>query len=384
MSASPIYLDCAATTPVDPVVADVMVGCLTQAGSFGNASSQHFYGWQAHEAIDQARESVAAMIGADSREVVFTSGATEANNIAIFGATKQYPGKHIITCATEHKAVLDPCQALTKQGYDVTVLPVQPNGLVDLERLKKELRGDTLLVSIMLVNNETGVVQDIAAIAEQVKACGALLHVDATQAAGKIAIDVNVLNTDLLSLSAHKMYGPKGAGCLYVRRQPRVRLQPLIFGGGHEQGIRPGTLATHQIVGFGKAAALVLEHFKDDSKRIAGLQKQFLNAVMALPDVKLNGHVSQRVPHIVNVSFAGVDGEALLLACHDLAIATGSACSSATIEPSHVLTAMGISRLLAHSSLRFSFGRYTTKDDVRRAADIIVNAVTRIRQVAGS
>lgn len=380
-----IYLDYAATTPVDPRVIMAMTGCLGREGIFGNpASTTHEYGVAAREKVEEARAQVAELIGAEAAEIIWTSGATEANNLALKGyaLANSHKGKHIITCKTEHKAVLDVCQWLETQGFSVTYLPVLPSGLLDLEQLQKALQVDTILVSIMHVNNEIGVIQDIAAIADIVHRHGAVLHVDAAQSAGKIPVDVNVLGVDLLSLSAHKVYGPKGVGALYVRRKPRLKLQPLLHGGGHEQGLRSGTLATHQIVGMGVAFGLAQAEQPAEALRIAELKEQLWQGLSSLPQTVRNGSVLKSVPGILSVRFAGVDGEALLMALSELAVSAGSACTSATMAVSHVLRALGIDALSAQSTVRFSLGRWTTVADIERTIQQVTVHVTRLRELS--
>ncbi|UAA39430.1 IscS subfamily cysteine desulfurase [Paraneptunicella aestuarii] len=381
---APIYLDYAATTPVDPAVAELMSKYLTMDGCFGNPSSRsHRYGWQAEEAVEEAREQVANLINADPREIVFTSGATESNNLAIKGAAQQYQekGKHIITLKTEHKAVLDTVEWMAEQGFDVTFLDVQANGMLDMELFAKTLRDDTVLVSVMQVNNEIGVIQDIKTVVSLCAERGILVHVDAAQATGKLPIDVRELGVDLLSISAHKFYGPKGIGALYVKRKPKVRLVAQTHGGGHERGMRSGTLATHQIVGLGEACRLAGEKLQAEAQRILNLKQRFWQKVQSLPNVFVNGEQSAAVAGIINISFAEVEGEALLMALKDVAVSSGSACTSASLEPSYVLRALGVENELAHASIRFSFGRFTTEQDVDRAADIVIDAVSKLRQV---
>jgi cysteine desulfurase len=364
---TPIYLDYAATTPVDEQVADIMSQLLTYDGAFGNAASNdHPYGWKAASFVDTAREQVAALINADPQEIVFTSGATESNNLALIGLANFYKdrGKHIITMKTEHKAVLDTCKFLEKQGVEVTYLPPGANGLLDIEVLKQALRPDTLAVSIMYVNNETGVTQDIARIAKLVKQNGSFMHVDAVQAIGKMPIDMMDLPVDLLSMTAHKVYGPKGIGALYIRRKPAVRLQALLYGGGQEQSLRPGTLATHQIAGLGKAFELAQANMTKEVARIAQLKQRFWQGIKDLPGVGVNGDFEHSVCGIINVHFSGIDSDVLIKALPQIAVAAGAACSSAMIETSHVLRAMRLDEELAHSSLRFSFGRYTTEQEI--------------------
>ncbi|WP_417439997.1 IscS subfamily cysteine desulfurase [Idiomarina abyssalis] len=381
----PLYFDYAATTPVDPVVAEKMMGCLTQDGLFGNpASRSHKYGWQAEEAVDVARHQVADLLNADAREIVFTSGATESDNLAIKGAAQYYSakGKHIITLKTEHKAVLDTCAQLEKEGFEVTYLDVGSDGLLDMDLFRSALREDTVLVSVMLVNNEVGVIQDIAAIGQLCRENGTLFHVDAAQASGKVSMDMAELPVDLMSLSAHKMYGPKGIGALYVRRTPRVRLLAQMHGGGHERGMRSGTLPTHQIVGMGVAAEIARNELELEPVRVKNLQQRLWKGVSQLEGVTLNGSDQQRVPHITNISFAGVDGELLLMALKDLALSSGSACTSASVEPSYVLRALGIEHELAMSSLRFSIGRYTSEDGIDSAVELIHRTIGTLRGAA--
>ena len=385
MSKLPLYFDYAATTPVDPVVAEKMMGCLTQHGLFGNpASRSHKYGWQAEEAVDIARNQVADLINADAREIVFTSGATESDNLAIKGAAQYYSdkGKHVITLKTEHKAVLDTCGQLEKEGFEVTYLDVGTDGLLDMDLFRSALREDTVLVSAMLVNNEIGVLQDITAIGHLCRENGTIFHVDAAQASGKVPMDMAELPVDLLSLSAHKMYGPKGIGALYVRRTPRVRLLAQMHGGGHERGMRSGTLPTHQIVGMGVAAELALNELELEPARIENLRQRLWKGVSQLEGVTLNGSDQQRVPHITNISFAGVDGELLLMALKDLALSSGSACTSASVEPSYVLRALGVEHELAMSSLRFSIGRYTSEADIDSAVELIHRTIGTLRGAA--
>ena len=382
---TPIYLDYAATTPVDPNVAELMTQYLTMDGCFGNpASRSHRFGWQAEEAVENAREEVAELINADPREIVFTSGATESNNLAIKGAAQFYAdkGNHIITLKTEHKAVLDTCEWLAANGGTVTYLDVNPDGTVALDALREAISHNTVLVSIMLVNNEIGVIRNIPEISAICVQHGALLHVDAAQAVGKIPVDVQALNVDLLSISAHKMYGPKGIGALFVKRRPRIKLAAQIHGGGHERGMRSGTLAPHQIVGLGMACKIAQQTLSDEGARIASLKARFIEQISSLPNVTINGNQDAAVPGIVNLSFADVEGESLLMALKDLAVSSGSACTSATLEPSYVLRALGISHELAHASIRFSFGRFTQIEDVDTAAEIVCHAVSKLREVA--
>ena len=380
---TPIYLDYAATTPVDPRVADKMIPYLTQ--TFGNpASNSHGFGWVAEEAVENARNEIAALIGADSKEIVFTSGATESNNLAIKGAAHFYAakGKHLITLKTEHKAVLDTMRELEREGFEVTYLGVQENGLVDLAELQAAIRPDTTLVSTMWVNNEIGVIQDIAAIGQICKEHDVLLHVDAAQATGKVHINVRELNIGLMSMSAHKTYGPKGIGALYVRRKPRVRLEAQMHGGGHERGFRSGTLATHQIVGMGEAYRLARLEMDAENERILALRNRFLDAIKDIDEVYINGDLQQRVPQNLNVSFNFVEGESLIMAVKELAVSSGSACTSASLEPSYVLRALGRNDELAHSSLRITFGRFTTEADVDFAAELIKSKIGKLRELS--
>jgi len=380
---NPIYLDCAATTPIDPRVIAAMSQCLGLDGVFGNPASSHFYGQQAAQKIDMAREQVASLIGADSREIIWTSGATESINLALKGVANFYRdrGKHIITMKTEHKAVLDVCGFLAKNGFEVTYLSPDKNGLLNLDDLKKALRPDTLLVSIMYVNNETGVIQPIKEIAEIVKENKSFFHVDAAQALGKLPINLHDLPIDLMSITAHKIYGPKGVGALFVRRNPAVRLQALIHGGGHELGLRSGTLPTHQIVGMGEACAILKEKMNTEPALLESLKNHFWMGVKNIPNVGINGHLEHSACHILNVYFPGVDSDILMKALPQLAVSSGSACTSLAIEPSHVLQAMGLSDALAHSSLRFSFGRYTTAAEVGVAAATVREAVIALMMI---
>ena len=381
----PIYLDYSATTPADPRVAEKMMQCLTLDGIFGNpASRSHRFGWQAEEAVDEARNHIAELIGADPREIVFTSGATASNNLAIKGIAHFYrnQGKHIITCKTEHKAVLDPCRHLEGEGFEVTYLDPQPNGLVSLEQLRAALREDTILVSLMHVNNEIGVVQDVAAIGELCRARKIFFHVDAAQSVGKIAIDVEAMKIDLLSMSAHKIYGPKGIGALYVRRKPRVRLEAQMHGGGHERGMRSGTLPTHQIVGMGEAFRIAGLEMADEARRLLALRDRLWNGLRDIEEVYLNGDLEHRVPGNLNVSFAYVEGESLMMGLKDLAVSSGSACTSASLEPSYVLRALGMSDELAHSSIRFSIGRFTTAEEIDYTISLIQKEIGRLREMS--
>ncbi len=382
-AASPVYLDYAATTPVDRRVASKMWPYLTEI--YGNpASRSHVYGWAAEEAVELAREQVCALINADPREIVWTSGATESNNLAIKGAAHFHAakGRHLVTVATEHKAVLDSMRELERAGYEVTVLPVQANGLLDPERFAAALRPDTVLASVMFVNNETGVLQDVATLGSMCRAKGVLFHVDAAQAAGKVVIDLEQLPIDLMSLSAHKIYGPKGIGALYVRRKPRVRIEAQMHGGGHERGMRSGTLATHQIVGMGEAFWLARENMAADNARILALRERLWAGLQSLDAVVLNGDVQQRAAHYLNVSFNYVEGESLLMGIKDVAVSSGSACTSASLEPSYVLRAMGRSDELAHSSVRFSLGRFTSAEEIDFTVARVTEVVQRLRAMS--
>ncbi len=379
----PTYLDFAATTPVDERVVAKMIPYLAQ--QFGNpASRSHGYGWQAEEAVEAARAEVAALVNADPKEIVWTSGATESDNLAIKGAARFYArkGKHLVTCKTEHKAVLDSFRELEREGFEVTYLDPQANGLLDLDRFEQALRPDTILVSIMHVNNEIGVIQDIAAIGAMCRKHGVLLHVDAAQSTGKVEIDLAKLPVDLMSFSAHKSYGPKGIGALYVRRKPRVRIEPQIHGGGHERGMRSGTLPVHQIVGMGAAFRIAREEMPKEVARIRKLRDRLLRGLTEIDEVYVNGSLEQRVAHNLNVSFAFVEGESLMMAIKDLAVSSGSACTSASLEPSYVLRAIGRPDELAHSSIRFSLGRTTTEAEIDRAVTWVKSAVTRLRALS--
>lgn len=381
----PIYLDYSATTPVDPRVADKMRRFLTPDGEFGNpASRSHSFGWQAEEAVDEARRQVAALIGADPREIVWTSGGTESDNLAIKGAAHFYQkkGEHIVTVKTEHKAVLDTCRQLEREGFEVTYLAPQADGLLDLAELEASLRDDTVLVSVMHVNNEIGVVQDIGAIGKMTRERGIVLHVDAAQGAGKIPIDVHEMQVDLMTLSAHKIYGPKGIGALYICRKPRVRLEAQMHGGGHERGLRSGTLPTHQIVGMGEAFRIAREEMAEESARIRALRDRLWDGLNKMEEVYLNGDLEQRVPGNLNVSFNFVEGESLIMALKDVAVSSGSACTSASLEPSYVLRALGRNDELAHSSLRFTIGRFTTEEEIDYTVSLIEQAVQRLRDLS--
>lgn len=380
-----IYLDYSATTPVDPRVAEKMMQYLTPNGVFGNpASRSHAYGWDAEKAVEEAREHVAALINADAKEIVWTSGATESDNLAIKGAAhfNTRKGKHIITMKTEHKAVLDTCRQLEREGFEVTYLDPEDNGLLDLEKFKAALRPDTTVVSIMHVNNEIGVVQDIAAIGELCRANKTVFHVDAAQSAGKAVIDVKAMNVDLMSFSAHKIYGPKGIGALYVCRKPRVRIEAQIHGGGHERGMRSGTLPTHQIVGMGEAFRVAKEDFEKDYQHALALRERLLKGFDDLEEVYINGDLERRVPQNLNISFNFVEGESLMMSLKDLALSSGSACTSASLEPSYVLRALGRSDELSHSSLRFSVGRFTTEEDIDRTIESVRAAVEKLRALS--
>lgn len=378
----PIYLDYASTTPVDPTVAEKMMEFMTPAGHFGNpASRSHMFGWQAEAAVEEARQDVAALIGADAREIVWTSGATEANNLAIKGCAhfNQRKGKHIITSRIEHKAVLDTCRQLEREGFDVTYLDPDSNGLVHPEMVLEAIREDTTIVSIMHVNNELGTVNDIAKIGKICRDRKIMFHVDAAQSAGKTPIDVEAMFVDMMSFSAHKIYGPKGIGALFVRRKPRVRIEAQMHGGGHERGMRSGTLPTHQIVGMGHAFKIGHEILADETNRITALRKRLWDGVADIEEVHLNGSVDQHVPGIVNISFAFVEGESLMMALRDLAVSSGSACTSASLEPSYVLRALGLNDEMAHSSIRFSIGRYTSEADIDAAIAQVRTAVEKLR-----
>ncbi|KIQ79103.1 IscS subfamily cysteine desulfurase [Aeromonas sp. L_1B5_3] len=381
----PIYLDYSATCPVDPRVAEKMMQCLTMDGLFGNpASRSHRFGWQAEEAVDLARNQVAELIGADPREIVFTSGATESDNLAIKGVAHFYAskGKHIITSKTEHKAVLDTCRQLEREGFEVTYLEPMPNGLFTLEMIENAMRDDTILVSMMHVNNEIGVIQDIKGLGELCRSRKILLHVDAAQSVGKVEIDVEAMKIDLLSLSAHKIYGPKGIGALYVRRKPRVRIEAQMHGGGHERGMRSGTLPTHQIVGMGEAFRIAKEEMASEHERVMTLRQRLWDGLKDIEAVYLNGDLEQRVPGNLNVSFAYVEGESLIMALKDLAVSSGSACTSASLEPSYVLRALGLNDELAHSSIRFSIGRFTTEEEIDYAVKLIRDSIGRLREMS--
>ncbi|QDQ87624.1 IscS subfamily cysteine desulfurase [Alcaligenaceae bacterium SJ-26] len=379
----PIYFDNSATTPVDPRVVDKMVPWLYE--HFGNpASRSHAYGWEAEEAVEQARVQVAELVHADPREIIWTSGATESDNLALKGAAHFYSGrgKHIITVKTEHKAILDTCRELERQGFELTYLDVQENGLLDLDAFRQALRPDTILVSVMHVNNEIGVIQDIAAIGEICRDKGIVFHVDAAQSAGKVEIDLQTLKVDLMSFSAHKIYGPKGIGALYVRRKPRIRLEAQMHGGGHERGFRSGTLATHQIVGMGEAFRIAREEMAEERVRIGALRDRLWAGLSQIEEVYLNGDTQQRIPHNLNVSFNYVEGESLIMAIKELAVSSGSACTSASLEPSYVLRALGRNDELAHSSIRFTLGRFNTEQDVDFAIELLKARVGKLRDMS--
>ncbi|NVK00437.1 MAG: IscS subfamily cysteine desulfurase [Oceanospirillaceae bacterium] len=381
----PIYMDYSASTPVDPRVAEKMMACLTPDGNFGNpASRSHLFGWKAEEAVETARRQVADLIGADPREIVWTSGATESDNLAIKGVAHFYhkKGKHIITSKIEHKAVLDATRQLEREGYEVTYLTPGSDGLITPQMVADAMREDTILVSLMHINNEIGTVTDIAAIGELTRKHGVLFHVDAAQSAGKIPLDMNEMKVDLLSLCAHKIYGPKGVGALYVRRKPRVRIEAQIHGGGHERGMRSGTLATHQIVGMGEAFRIAKEEMDSEKQRLISLRDRFWSQIKDMEEVYVNGSFEERYPGNLNVSFAFVEGESLLMSLKDLAVSSGSACTSASLEPSYVLRALGLNDEMAHSSIRFSFGRFTTEEEVDYAAAQVRTAVEKLRELS--
>jgi cysteine desulfurase len=382
---STIYLDYASTTPVDPRVASKMMEFLTPEGEFGNpASRSHRFGWKADEAVEEARSHVANLVNCDPREVVWTSGATEADNLAIKGVARFYKskGNHIITSKIEHKAVLDPCRQLEREGFEITYLDPDDKGVISPETVKAAIKDSTVLVSIMHINNELGTVNDISKIGDATRDKGIFFHVDAAQSTGKVNIDLEKMSVDLMSFSAHKTYGPKGVGALYVRRKPRVRLEALIHGGGHERGMRSGTLATHQIVGMGEAFRLANKEMEEDHKKISKYHEKFLDKVKEIDHVYINGDLNSKVPNILNVSFNFVEGESLIMGLKDIAVSSGSACTSASLEPSYVLRALGRKDELAHSSIRFSFGRFTSDDDVNNTLDILGNVVHRLRELS--
>ena len=382
---SPIYLDFAATTPVDQRVAEKMITCLTQEGNYGNpASRSHKFGWDAEEAVDIAREQVASLINADPREIVFTSGATESNNLAIKGAAHFYKkrGMHIITLKTEHKAVLDTCRQLEREGFEVSYLDVNSEGLISIDELKAAIRPDTVLISVMHVNNEIGVIQDLEAIGNLCRENKILFHVDGAQSLGKLPIDLSALPVDLMSFSGHKIYGPKGIGALYVQRKPRIRLEAQMHGGGHERGMRSGTLATHQIVGLGEACRIAKEDMQSEQLRIATLRQRLIDGLKDMEEVHINGSATQQYPGIANISFNYVEGESLIMALKDFAVSSGSACTSASLEPSYVLRALGLPDELAHSSIRFSIGRFTTEQEIDTAIEGVTQAIERLRDLS--
>ena len=381
----PIYFDYSATTPVDPRVVEKMVECLTLEGNFGNpASRSHVFGWKAEEAVEEARQHVANLVNCDPREIVWTSGATEADNLALKGAAHFYKsrGKHIITSKIEHKAVLDSCRQLEREGFEVTYLDPDNKGMIAPEVVEKAIREDTILVSLMHVNNEIGVINDIKAIGEICREKKVIFHVDAAQSTGKIDIDLEDMKVDLMAFSAHKTYGPKGIGALYVRRKPRIRLEAQMHGGGHERGMRSGTLATHQIVGMGEAFRIAKEEMHEETKRVIALRDRFFKGFEGLEEVYINGDLEHRIPHNLNISFNFVEGESLIMALKDLAVSSGSACTSASLEPSYVLRALGMNDELAHSSLRFSIGRFTTEEDVDIAIAKVKEAVGKLRELS--
>ncbi len=381
----PIYFDYSATTPVDPRVAEKMADCLTNDGNFGNpASRSHAYGWQAEAAVEEARGQIAGLLNADPREIVWTSGATEANNLAIKGCAhfNQKKGKHVITSKIEHKAVLDTCRQLEREGFEVTYLDPDSDGIIQPEAVAEAIREDTTVVSLMHVNNEIGTINDIAAIGEICRDNKVFFHVDAAQSAGKIPIDMDAMKVDMMSLSAHKIYGPKGIGALYVRRKPRVRIEAQMHGGGHERGMRSGTLATHQIVGMGEAFRVAQEEMVEENKRILALRNRLWNGLADMEEVQVNGSLTQRVAGNLNISFAYVEGESLIMALKDLAVSSGSACTSASLEPSYVLRALGLDDEQAHSSIRFSIGRFTTEEEIDFAIEKIRDAVEKLRALS--
>lgn len=382
---TPIYFDYSATTPVDKRVAEKMCECLTIEGNFGNpASRSHPFGWSADVAVEQARKDVASLINANPKEIVWTSGATESDNLAIKGVAHFYhkKGKHIITCKTEHKAVLDTCRQLEREGFEVTYLDPQTNGLIDTDQLKAAMRDDTILVSIMHVNNEIGVINDITAIGEITRERGIIFHVDAAQSCGKVEIDMDTMKVDLLSMSAHKIYGPKGVGALFVRRKPRIRVEAQMHGGGHERGMRSGTLATHQLVGMGEAFRIAKEEMQQDNERLTKLRDRLFDGLKDIEETYINGDEKQRVPHNVNISFNYVEGESLMMALKDLAVSSGSACTSSSLEPSYVLRAIGRNDELAHSSIRFTLGRFTTEEEIDYAIKQIIENITKLRELS--
>lgn len=380
----PLYFDYAATTPVDDRVIPAMQACLSSSSAFGNASSHHFYGWEANESIEQSAHIMASGLGAQPSEIVWTSGATESNNLALLGIARAHAkqGRHIITAASEHKSVLEPCKQLEKEGFEVTFLRPEPSGLITPQALAQALRPDTILVSLMMVNNEIGCVNPITALGEVLQDHAAYFHVDAVQAAGLMKIDVNAMHIDALSLSAHKFYGPKGIGILYLRRSPKVRCMPLMFGGEQQHSLRPGTLPTHQIVGMAAAFQLAEAERAQEFTRLLLLKNRLWEKLQTLESLVLNGSLEYASPHILNVSFEGLDGEALLMALGEFALSSGSACNTASIEPSHVLMAIGRSQTLAHNALRFSLGRYTTQNDIDRLGQAVIEQVTQLRALS--
>lgn len=381
----PIYLDYSATTPVDGRVAEKMAEYLTFEGNYGNpASRSHSFGWSAEKAVEKARKQVASLVNADAKEIIWTSGATESDNLAIKGAAHFYrkKGKHIVTCKTEHKAVLDTCRQLEREGFEVTYLEPRSSGLIDLDGLRQAIREDTILVSIMHVNNEIGVIQDIEAIGEITRQHKVTFHVDAAQSPGKVPIDLQEMKVDLMSLSAHKVYGPKGIGALYVRRKPRVRIEAQMHGGGHERGMRSGTLSTHQIVGMGEAFRIAEEEMATDNERICTLRNRLLNGLKGIEEIYINGDLEQRISGNLNVSFNFIEGESLIMALKDIAVSSGSACTSASLEPSYVLRALGRDDELAHSSIRFTIGRFTTAEEIDYTIELIKNAVIKLRNLS--
>ena len=383
MERKPIYLDYSATTPIDPRVAEKMIPFITE--HFGNpASRSHSFGWTAEKAVEEAREEVAKLVNADPREIVWTSGATESNNLAIKGASHFYStkGKHVLTIATEHKAVIDAVRELEREGFTATYLEPEPNGLVDLEKFKKAIRPDTVLASVMLVNNEIGVIQDIEALGNICREQKVIFHVDAAQATGKVDIDLEKLPVDLMSFSAHKTYGPKGIGALYVRRKPRIRIEAQMHGGGHERGMRSGTLATHQIVAMGEAFRIARLEMKSENERIRKLRDKLLQGLQSIEEVYVNGDLTHRIPHNLNISFNYVEGESLIMAVKDIAVSSGSACTSSSLEPSYVLRALGRSDELAHSSIRFSIGRFTTEADVDFTIQLLKDKIEKLRELS--
>jgi len=381
----PIYLDNASTTPVDPRVVSKMQDCLSLEGNYGNpASRSHEFGWKAEEAVEEARANVSSLVNCDNREIVWTSGATESNNLAIKGAARfnRKKGNHIITSKIEHKAVLDSCRQLEREGFEVTYLDPDPSGIINTEELIKHIKSETILVSLMHVNNEIGVINDIKQLSEITRENGIVFHVDAAQSTGKVPIDLDNLKVDLMSFSAHKTYGPKGVGALFVRRKPRIRLEAMIHGGGHERGMRSGTLPTHQIVGMGEAFKLAKEEMNSDNTRIRKLRERFWDGLKDIEEVHLNGHPEKRVAGFLNVSFNFIEGESLIMALKDVAVSSGSACTSASLEPSYVLRALGLKDELAHSSIRFALGRFTTEEEVAYTLDLVRYSVTKLRELS--